>query len=138
MVRVNIQWGTPDSNNKQAPPGSMHLSPSLTERNIAITSWLQHGASDSALDTSMAQLSHIEMLPSFHQGPNLEASPVLLTVRSQVPQEGSLYNQECQSIIDRWELADQAQSHHGAFEQLGSKSGPASHLPVSHDNLCNL
>lgn len=137
MVRVNIQWGTPD-NNKQAPPGSMHLSPSLTERNVAVTSWFQHGASDSALDTSMAQLSHIEMLPSFHQGPNLEASPVLLTVRSQVPQEGSLYNQECQSTIDRWELVDQAQSRQGAFEQLGSKTGTASHFPVSHGNFCYL
>lgn len=130
VVRVAIQWGTPD---KQVPPGSMHLSPSLTEKNVAVTSWFQHGASDSTLDASMAQLSHVEMLPSLHESSNMEAPPVVLAVRSHVPQDGSLYNQELQSIIDRWEvISDQPQSHHAAFEQLSSKNGTAAHFPVSH------
>jgi len=109
----------------------MHLSPSLMEKNVAVTSWFQHGPGESVVDMSMAELSHIEMLPSLVNNSSSETPPVVLTVRSHVPQDGSLYNQECQSIIDRWEvLSDQPQSLHGAFDQLGSKPGATPQLPV--------
>ncbi|KAK5652559.1 hypothetical protein OQA88_10320 [Cercophora sp. LCS_1] len=135
VVRVAIQWGAPQQADKQAPPTMMQLSPSLRDKSIAVTSWLQHGPSESALDACMAQLSHVEMLPSFleNTAPETpsETPPVVLTVRSHVPQDGSIYNQEYQSIIDRWEVVnDQSQSLHAAFEQLGSKNGHGTQLPA--------
>ncbi|KAK0730489.1 RNA polymerase II mediator complex subunit Sin4 [Lasiosphaeris hirsuta] len=132
VVRVGVQWSTPQPADKQTPPGSMPLSPHLKEKNVAVTSWFQHGPSDSTLDTSMAQLSHIEMLPSCLEGsPTTEVPPVVLTVRSHVPSDSSPFDQEHQSIIDRWEvLSEQPQTLHSAFEQLGSKISAGSQLPT--------
>ena len=99
---------------------------------MAVTSWVQHGSGESALDASTAQLSHIEILPAAHTAQSQPmAPPVVLTVRSYVPQDASPYHQESQSIIDRWEVVtDQPQALHPAFEQLGSKNGAASAPPV--------
>lgn len=87
----------------------------------------------------MAQLSHVEVLPSLLENTSSEvpseSPPVVLTVRSHVPQEGS-YSQEYQSIIDHWEVVnDQSQSLHTAFEQLGSKNGHGTQLPVRDDRV---
>ncbi|KAK0656360.1 RNA polymerase II mediator complex subunit Sin4 [Cercophora newfieldiana] len=135
VVQVAVQWGTPQPADKQAqaPPGSMHLSPSLKERNVAVTSWFQHGPGESIVDMSMTQLSHVEMLPSVGDHTSeAQAPPVVLTVRSHIPQDGSLYNQECQSIIDRWEvLSDRPQALHGAFDQLGSKNSSSQIPPMT-------
>ncbi|KAK0633513.1 mediator complex, subunit Med16 [Immersiella caudata] len=133
IVRVQVRWSTPPQADKQAqaPPGSIHLSPSLEEKNVAVTSWFQHGPGESVVDMSMAQLSHIEMLPSI-QGSSSETPPVVLTVRSHIPQEGSLYNQECQSIIDRWEvLNEQPQTLHNSFGQLNMKSSTSQLPPMT-------
>ncbi|KAK4128203.1 hypothetical protein N657DRAFT_638626 [Parathielavia appendiculata] len=132
IVRVQIQWGVPQVD-KQVPPGSVPLRPSLKESHVAVTSWFQHGPGESALDVPMAQLSHIEMLPSV---PAMQAQPMshalVLTVRSYIPQDGSPYHQNGQSIIDRWEVVnDQPQALHPAFEQLGSKNGAASAPPTT-------
>ncbi|KAK4154621.1 hypothetical protein C8A00DRAFT_14256 [Chaetomidium leptoderma] len=131
VVRVGIQWGLPQAD-KQVPPGSVPLRPSLRETHVAVTSWVQHGPSDSVLEASMAQLSHIEILPSAPAGQSQPmAPPVVLTVRSYVPQDASPYHSENQSIIDRWEVVnDQPQTVHPAFEQLGSKNGAASTPPT--------
>ncbi|KAL2158527.1 hypothetical protein VTH06DRAFT_4294 [Thermothelomyces fergusii] len=59
------------------------------------------------------------------------APPVVLTVRSYVPEDTSSFQQESQTIIDRWEiLLDQPQALHPAFEQLASKNGTASAPPT--------
>lgn len=112
----------------------MPLRPSLRESHVAVTSWFQHGPGESGLDMSMSQLSHVEILPSASEGPpQVLAPPVVLTVRSYVPHDSSLYQQEqeCQTIIDRWEVvSDEPQSLHPAFEQLGSRSGAGSAPPV--------
>lgn len=136
VVRATIQWGLPQSD-KQVPHGSVPLNPTLRQKRIAVTSWFQHGPSQSHLDTSMAQLSHMEVLPSALEGapvgsaPSL-SSPLLLTVRSHAAAEHSPYNQDQQSIVDRWEiLNEQPQSLHSAFEQLGSRATQGSNLPVS-------
>lgn len=124
-MRVHIQWGLPQVD-RQMPPGGLTLRPSLRESHVAVTRWLQHGPGESALDASMAQLSHVEILPSAPEGPGQIAPAVVLTVRSCIPNDASSYHQECQSIIDRWEVAsDQPQSLHSAFGQLGSNgAGP--------------
>lgn len=123
---------------KQVPHGSMPLNPTLKEKRIAVTSWFQHGPSESHLDTSMAELSHIEILPSVLQGPPTNSNqpslspPLLLTVRSHAATEHSPYNQDQQSIVDRWEiLNDQQQKLHPAFEQLGSQAAPGASLTAS-------
>ncbi|GAB1311111.1 Mediator of RNA polymerase II transcription subunit 16 [Madurella fahalii] len=137
VVRVNIQWGLPQVD-RQVPPGSLTLRPSLRESHVAVTSWFQHGPSESAIDTSMAQLSHVEILPSAPEAQGQVAPAVVLTVRSYIPNDSSPYHQECQSIIDRWEVAsDQPQSLHSAFEQLGSKNG-AGHAPPNMTRLRKL
>ncbi|KAK4242361.1 hypothetical protein C8A03DRAFT_40329 [Achaetomium macrosporum] len=130
VVRVNLQWGLPQVD-KQVPPGSVPLRPSLRESHVAVTNWIQHGSSESALDSSMALLSHIEVLPATPEGQSkLIAPPVVLTVRSYVPQDASSYHQDIQSIIDRWEVvSEQPQSLHPAFEQLASKEGAGSAPP---------
>ncbi|KAK3901481.1 hypothetical protein C8A05DRAFT_16342 [Staphylotrichum tortipilum] len=129
IVRVAIQWGIPQVD-KQVPAGSVPLRPSLRETHVALGSWLQPGPGGLALDASMALLSHIEILPSAQILPSAPpghpqpmAPAVVLTVRSYTPQDASSYNQESQSIIDRWEvLTDQPLSLHPAFQQLGVKS----------------
>ncbi|KAK3694565.1 mediator complex, subunit Med16 [Podospora appendiculata] len=127
VVQATIGWNLPSAD-KQAPPGSMTLRPTLNERHVAVTSWLQHGPSESPLDASMAQLSLIEMLPSAaDRATSVVVSPLVLTVRSHLPLDNSPYNQECQSIIDRYEvLFEQQQNVHSAFDQLGPKHNSAS------------
>jgi mediator of RNA polymerase II transcription subunit 16 len=138
-VRAAIQWGLPPAD-KQVPPTSVPLRPSLRESHVAATNWAQYGPSGSAVDTSMTLLSHIEILPSalasYPTGPSAGQSQpmapaLVLTVRPYVAQDGSPYHQETQSVIDRWEiLIDQPQSLHPAFAQLGSKNGAPSAPPV--------
>ncbi|KAH8884552.1 RNA polymerase II mediator complex subunit Sin4 [Thozetella sp. PMI_491] len=139
VIRTNIRWGKPDASEKQVPPGSVHLSPTLEDRHIATTSWLQHGPSESPLDQQMSQLSHIEVLPSCLEGlptPGQTWAPaVVLTVRSYIPPDSSAYGHEVQSIIDRWEiLNEQTQQVHDAFEQLGLKNGSGASPPA----MCRL
>ncbi|KAK0618557.1 mediator complex, subunit Med16 [Bombardia bombarda] len=128
VVRASIQWGLPqNAADKQAPPGSIHLTPVLRERHVAVSSWV--GPSESTLDASMAQLSHIEVLPSVPRtSPVAIAAPAaVLTVRSYLPSDTSPYGQESQSILDRWEIvSDQEQAVHPAFEQLGPKNSATS------------
>lgn len=132
VVRVGVNWGNPPSD-KQVHPGSIQLRPSMKEVHVATTSWLQHGPSESTLDFSMAQLSHLLVLPSFMEtsNPPTFAPAVVVTVRSYLPNETSPYDQETQSIIDRWEvLNDQAQAPHPAFEQLGPRNGAGAAPPT--------
>jgi mediator of RNA polymerase II transcription subunit 16 len=96
-------------------------------KHVAMTSWFEHGPTESRLDTSMAQLSHIQVLPEAPEGPptpSVQWSPALvLTVRSYVAGENTAYSQEQQSIIDRWELRERQQKLHSMFEQLSIGSG---------------
>ena len=96
-------------------------------KHVALTSWFEYGPTESRFDTSMAQLSHVEVLPQALEGPptaNATWSPaVVLTVRSYIAVDNTPYNQEEQSIVDRWELQDRAEKTHPEFEQLNVGSG---------------
>ncbi|KAK0729360.1 mediator complex, subunit Med16 [Apiosordaria backusii] len=133
VLRIAVNWGTPPAD-KQVHPGSIQLRPTMKEMHVAAISWFQHGPSESGLDFSMAQLSHIIALPSYMEtssNPPTFAPAVVITVRSYLPHETSPYDQEPQSIIDRWEvLSDQAQTPHPAFEKLGSRNGAAAAPPT--------
>ncbi|KAK4195172.1 putative mediator of RNA polymerase II transcription subunit 16 [Triangularia verruculosa] len=133
VIRVSLNWGNLPSD-KQVPPTSIQVRPTMREMHVASISWLQHGPSESILDFSMAQLSHVLVLPCFMEtsnNPPTFASALVVTVRSYLPNETSPYDQEPQSIIDRWEvLNDQPQAPHPAFEQLGSRNGAAGAPPT--------
>jgi mediator of RNA polymerase II transcription subunit 16 len=128
VLRVQIQWSQQQAGDKQAPPHNQPLNPVMKVRHVAMTSWFEYGPTDSRFDTSMAQLSHIEVLSQAPEGPpapNMSWSPaVILTVRSYIASDNSPYNQEQQSIVDRWELQDRPEKLHPMFEQLslGSQS----------------
>jgi mediator of RNA polymerase II transcription subunit 16, fungi type len=121
VVTADIQWGLPQTN--KAVPHSMPLNPSLKEKHLAVTSWFQHGSNEPALDSSMSQLSHIEILPIALQTQHVRVPAVVLTVRTHTPQDPSHFNQEVQSIIDRWELVEEKPAVHPAFARLGAGSG---------------
>lgn len=129
LVKIEIQWGQTAQPDK-APgrvPGT--LSPSLVEKHLATANWLQGGPGDSSLDTSMIELSHLEVLPSIldNTGKNPSA-PMVVTVRSRTPNEGSY--QVAQTVFDRWEVVEQKQSLSSAWEQLGSRRNSiSSELP---------
>ncbi len=131
VVRAAIQWGLPQSD-KQVPPGSVPLSPSMQARPAAVTSWFQNDSGDGLLDMSMTQLSHLEILASATSGPSQPwVPPLVLSIRSYLPTSSSSYYQELQSVIDRWEvLTEPAPACHPAFEQLSSKGAQNSNTQV--------
>jgi mediator of RNA polymerase II transcription subunit 16, fungi type len=132
IVQVGINWNIPKQENPQGmPPGGYQLSPTLHERHVAATSWLQPETGDSYFDSAMSKLSHIELLPAMlDQATRKWSNPVVLTVRTYLPIVNSPYNQEIQSVVDRWELfMDQQQTLHSAFEQLANKRSGAGLAP---------
>jgi len=133
VVQVAIAFNAPKADNSQnVPLGGHILSPSLGKRHVAVTSWFQTGMCDSSVDASMSKISHIEMLPAHLDFQTKQWSPiVVITVRSIIPEPNSHYNQEVQSIIDRWELhTDQKQKILPAFERLGSKRNGGGSAPA--------
>ncbi|KAI1807196.1 mediator complex, subunit Med16 [Daldinia bambusicola] len=128
IVQLAINWNSPKTEGAQNnPPVNQLLSPTLTKRHVAVTSWFQPDSSDSHPDASMQKITHIEMLPPIlltgFNVPNKEWSPItVLTVRSLIPDPNLPYVQEVQSVVDRWELiSDHHQALHSSFEQLGLK-----------------
>ena len=107
-------------------PPQITVNPSILVGHLAITNWMDGAPPDGSdsfhLQSSMAALSHLEIIP-----PTLEGSagpltlPTIITVRSYLPTSPSHFNQEIHSIIDRWELRESTQAIHPAFEQLGSR-----------------
>ncbi|KAI3332000.1 RNA polymerase II mediator complex subunit Sin4 [Xylariaceae sp. AK1471] len=141
VVQVAITFNAPKPDNPQnIPPGGHILSPSLGKRHVAVTSWFQTGMCESPLDASMSKISHIEMLPAHFDFQTKQWSPiVVITVRSFVPEPNSHYNQEVQSIIDRWELlTDQKQTVHTAFERLGARRNSVGSAPPATARLKKL
>ncbi|KAM0329693.1 hypothetical protein ACHAPQ_006657 [Fusarium lateritium] len=131
LIKIEIQWGQVAQAEKipGRPAGS--LSPSLTEKHLATTNWLQGGPGDSGLDTSMIELSHLEVLPSMTDNTGKNTTPpMVVAVRSRTPNEGSY--QVVQSVIDRWEAVEQKQNLPSAYEQLGSRRNSiSSELPAT-------
>jgi mediator of RNA polymerase II transcription subunit 16 len=129
LVKVDVQWGNSSQPDMNGPPQNTRLNPSFTETHLATTNWLQTGSADASQDLSMAELSHLHVLPTLmnNTGKNM-VPPMILSVRSRSPGQGSF--EMAQSIIDRWEAVEEKQELHRAFEQLGSRrNSMASELP---------
>ncbi|KAI0206278.1 RNA polymerase II mediator complex subunit Sin4 [Astrocystis sublimbata] len=138
VVQVAIAFNASKPENSQnAPQAAPVLTPSFGKRHVAVTSWFQTGMCASPLDASMFKISHVEMLPAVFDFQSKQWSPiVVVTVRSFMPEANSPYNQEVQSIIDRWELlTDQKQTVHPAFERSGARRNSAGSAPPATARL---
>ncbi|KEY74115.1 hypothetical protein S7711_05365 [Stachybotrys chartarum IBT 7711] len=127
LVKIEIHWaGAGTQLDKNNPiPQNVRLNPSLVERHLATTSWLQSGLGDAGPGTSPAELTHLQVLPSLidQTGKNM-VPPMIIAIRSRASLPGS--DDLVQSIIERWEAIEQRQSLHPAFEQLGSRGSSIS------------
>jgi len=112
-------------------PSTARLNPALVETHLSSASWLHGSANDANNDATMAQLSHIQVLPSLLDSAGKNTiPPVIITVRSRASADGSYGT--AQSIIDRWEVVEQRQNLHSAFEQLGGRrNSVSSDIPSS-------
>ncbi|RDW88854.1 hypothetical protein BP6252_00886 [Coleophoma cylindrospora] len=122
-MRVLIDWGLPKTAEK-VPPGVLSLNPSIKPRHLAVTSWLQEGQvlNASHLESSMVQLSHLEILPpSGDIATGRIAPPVIIAIRTHLPISTTHYNQDVHTTVDRWEIREKQQNIHPAFEQLSSR-----------------
>ncbi|KAH6608645.1 hypothetical protein Trco_001991 [Trichoderma cornu-damae] len=122
LFKIEIQWGGPGSQPDKNPlPQNARLSPSLVEKHLAATTWLQPGPGDAGNDASMAELSHLHVLPSIMDNTGKSTiPPTVVAIRTRAPTAGSY--QVAQTIIDRWEaVVEPRQSLHQAFEQLGNR-----------------
>lgn len=132
LVKVEIQWGGSGAQaEKSSLPQNTRLSPSLIDKHLATTSWLQSQPTDADHDASMAELSQLHVLPSTldSTGKNT-APPVIVAVRSRAPNDGSY--QTAETILDRWEAVEQRQNLPPAFAQLGTRRNSVpSELPTT-------
>lgn len=140
LVRVSINWGLPPADQK-LPPGGHPLSPTMHAKYLVTSSWMPTGPSITPTDSSMTQLSHVEILPSQVEtmGQGQRWAPIkVLVVRSYVPTPNSPY-QEPQSIIDTWELTEQSKpTLHPAFEQMGTRRDASPGPPDSVSEVCGM
>ncbi|KAL6904390.1 mediator complex, subunit Med16 [Trichoderma evansii] len=122
LLKIEIQWGGPGSQPDKNPlPQNARLSPSLVEKHLAATTWLQTGSRDVNNDVSMAELSHLHVLPSILDNTGKSTvPPTIVAIRTRSPTPGSY--QVAQTVIDRWEaVSEPRQNLHPAFEQLGNR-----------------
>ncbi|RSL56616.1 hypothetical protein CEP53_006736 [Fusarium sp. AF-6] len=129
LVRIEIHWGQTPQPDKASGRPAGNLNPSLVEKHLATTNWLQGGPGDSNNDAFMAELSHLEVLPSLMDSTGMNTTPpMVVVVRSRTSSEGPY--QMAQSFIDRWEAVESKQHLHKAFEQLGGRRNSlSSELP---------
>jgi mediator of RNA polymerase II transcription subunit 16, fungi type len=113
------------------------VNPSILVGHLAVTNWMDGSLPDGSdsfhLHSSMAALSHLEIIPStLEASPGPSTLPTIITVRSYLPTSPSHFNQEIHSMIDRWELRESTQAIHPAFELLSSRRrNPGSQPNVS-------
>lgn len=131
LVQLGLAWGLTQEGLKGPIAGGQSLNPTLRGKQVAISSWLPSSGTDSALDHLMTHISCLECVPAAYDPANKSwLWPVILTARSFVPTPDTPYNQEAQSIIDRWEVtSDQPQTLHPAFENLGSRKNSVGAAP---------
>lgn len=139
LLKIEIQWGGPGSQPDKNPlPQNARLSPSLVEKHLAATTWLQTGPGDANSDASMAELSHLHVLPSIMDNTGKSTvPPMIVAIRTRAPAAGSY--QVAQTILDRWEATvEPRQNLHPAFEQLGNRRNSDLPEQTAHTRLRKL
>ena len=142
-VRALIDWGQLKVD--KAPPQALPLNPTVRSKHLAGTSWVPDGPTDpmnvSHSESSMVQLSHLELLPPTADNNGSPVPATVVAIRSSLPSLTSHYNQDVHSTIDRWEIQEPNPRAHPAFEQLSSRrnsTGIAPPVSSTHDirNAC--
>lgn len=127
LHKVDIQWGNANTQGEKTAttPQGARLNPSLHNKQLATTSWTHSGPSSMSADPSMAELSSLTVLPSSLDSSGSNTAPaVVIAVRSSLPAPGVFG--DGQSVLDRWEVVEQRETLHPAFEQLGSRRNSVS------------
>lgn len=137
-MRALVDWGALKTNEKM-PPSAILLNPTIKTRHLAVTSWLHDTSGEtlnaSSMESSMAQLSHLEFWPSCGDASGRITPATIVAIRSHLPVSMTHYNQDVHTTVDRWEIRDKPQSVHPAFEQLSSRrNSVGSQPPVSLEN----
>lgn len=141
VIRVAIKWGNkpgPNEKGQMPAPGQITVNPTLMIVHLAVTNWMDAmptNGSEYVSQASMSVLSHLEIIPPAPEGlpaANQATLPTILTVRSYLPVSPSQFNQNIESVVDRWELRETPQTIHSAFDPLNSRrAGSSSQTPVS-------
>jgi mediator of RNA polymerase II transcription subunit 16 len=132
-IRVAIKWGN-KTTEKGVNPAQITVNPTILVGHLAVTNWMDVNPTDGSeylAQSSMSSLSHFEILPPSPDSSGGQASlPTIMTVRSYLPASPSQFNQNIESVIDRWELRELPQPVHSAFEQLTSRRGSTGSQPA--------
>lgn len=80
----------------------------------------------------MAQLTHLELLPSSADANGRLSPPVVVAIRSHLPISMSHYSQDVHTTVDRWEIREAPQKIHPAFEQLSSRRNSTGAQPSTN------
>ncbi len=98
-----------------------------------MTSWAHDNVpgtlNASHMESSMVHLSHLEFLPPCGDASGKPTPATILATRSHLPTSSSHYNQDVHTTIDRWEVRENIQSLHPAFEQLSSRRNSVGSRP---------
>lgn len=132
-MRAVIDWGIQKPTEK-LPAAALPLTPSIKTKHLAVTSWLHDNPGEtlnaSNMESSMAQLSHLEFLPPSGDATGRMTPATIVAVRCHLPASTSHYNnQEVHTTIDRWEVREKPQAVHPAFEQLTSRRNSVGSQP---------
>lgn len=141
LVQLGLAWGMTAQEGTKGPAAAAQiLNPTLRGKHVAISSWLPGNDVESPLDSLMTQISCLEFIPAAYDPANKAwLWPVIVIVRSFVPTPDTPYNQESQSIVDRWEVtSDQPQTLHPAFENLGARRNSLGSAPPVSENYKNI
>lgn len=130
-ARALIDWNIPKT---EKLPASLHtLNPTIRTRHLAVANWASKSpsnlSSSTDQDLSMTQLSYLEFLPPVADSSTKLTSPIILTVRSYLPECDSHFNSEVHTVFDQWEVREKSQSLNPAFEQLGLQQSTTGTAP---------
>lgn len=123
-IKIDVQWDI--QQDKTGFSQNTRFNPKLTAKHVATTRWVP--GQDSIQEALQSELTQLHALPSVmdNSGKN-HSPPVLVAVRARSP--NSDFDLAAQTIIDRWEAADQRQAQHDAISQLGSRRNSITELP---------
>lgn len=127
---MHIRWVPPDYKPQpKANPAQIPIAPGITLTHQASTNWMdaqfQDGSDAFQLSPCLTSISHLKILsPCLETGPDTlnDGRPTIIAVRSHLPQSSSQYNQDTHSLITRWQLVEEEQKLHPAFEQVLKQS----------------
>ncbi|EGX89926.1 RNA polymerase II Mediator complex subunit Sin4 [Cordyceps militaris CM01] len=128
VIKLEIQWAGPGAvQEKTQLSQTARLNPSLVEDHLATIDWLQM-----VDEPSLPEFTTLQALPSIIDNGGKAGLPLIIGVRARSSGVGGF--EMMQTVIDRWECAEQKSAIQTAFEQIGSRRNSVSNiqeLPIS-------